>query len=180
MRLHFARLHFARLHFARLHFVRLHFVRLHFVRLHFVHFTLCAEFGFTQKKFILCYYLPFPHFVRTFYDIFLNFFSKCWLLSLGQRFSTGRPQLVRHLCQKLLKNRTNINLGQVHTSISANFPQNTTLIKISPKIALFEVLVETYKNRIISRIALIKWRTNQGYLQVLRPMKTKLRVLSSV
>ena len=43
-----------------------------------------------------------------------------------------------------------------HTSISANFPQNTALIKISPKIALFEVPVEPYKNRTISRIALIK------------------------
>ena len=61
----------------------------------------------------------------------------------------------------LMSNQTfvsipNVNLGQVHTSISANFPQNTTLIKISPKIALFEVLVEPYKNRTISRIALIK------------------------
>ena len=70
---------------------------------------------------------------------------------------------MRHLCQKLLKNRTIVNLGQAHTSISANFPQNTALIKISPKIALFEVLVEPYKNRTISRIALIKWRTNQGF-----------------
>ena len=69
---------------------------------------------------------------------------------------TGGPRLVRHLCQKLLKNRTIVNLGQAHTSISANFPQNTALIKISPKIALFEVLVEPYKNRTISRIALIK------------------------
>ena len=60
---------------------------------------------------------------------------------------TGGPRLVRHLCQKLLKNRTIVNLGQAHTSISANFPQNT---------ALFEVLVEPYKNRTISRIALIK------------------------
>ena len=68
----------------------------------------------------------------------------------------GRPRLVRHLCQKLLKNRTIVNLGQAHTSISANFPQNTALIKISPKIALFEVLVEPYKNRTISKIALIK------------------------
>ena len=76
---------------------------------------------------------------------------------------TGGPRLVRHLCQKLLKNRTIVNLGQAHTSISANFPQNTALIKISPKIALFEVPVEPYKNRTISRIALIKWRTNQGF-----------------
>ena len=53
---------------------------------------------------------------------------------------TGGPRLVRHLCQKLLKNRTIVNLGQAHTSISANFPQNT---------ALFEVLVELYKNRTI-------------------------------
>ena len=70
--------------------------------------------------------------------------------------STGGPRLVRHLCQKLLKNRTIVNLGQAHTSISANFPQNTALIKISPKIALFEVPVEPYKNRTISRIELIK------------------------
>ena len=76
---------------------------------------------------------------------------------------TGGPWLVCHLCQKVLKNRTIVNLGQAHTSISANFPQNTTLIKISPKIALFEVPVEPYKNRTISRIALIKWRTNQGF-----------------
>ena len=63
---------------------------------------------------------------------------------------------MRHLCQKLLKNRTIENLEQAHTLISANFPQNTALIKISPKIALFEVTVEPYKNRTISRIALIK------------------------
>ena len=53
---------------------------------------------------------------------------------------TGEPLLVRHLCQKLLKNRTIVNLGQAHTSISGNFPQNT---------ALFDVLVELYKNRTI-------------------------------
>ena len=103
-----------------------------------------------------------------------------WVIKVINDHGTGGPRLVRHLCQKLLKNRTIVNLGQAHTSISANFPQKTALIKISPKIALFEVLVETYKNCIISRIALIKWRTNQGYLQVLRPMKTKLRVLSSI
>ena len=74
----------------------------------------------------------------------------------GNQRYTGGPRLVRHLCQKLLKNCTIVNLGQAHTSISANFPQNTALIKISPKIALFEVLVEPYKNRTISKIALIK------------------------
>ena len=78
----------------------------------------------------------------------------CFVLIVIQ--NTGGPRLVRHLCQKLLKNRTIENLGQAHTLISANFPQNTALIKISPKIALFEVPVEPYKNRTISRIALIK------------------------
>ena len=80
----------------------------------------------------------------------------CIQESSRKTLHTGGPRLVRHLCQKLLKNRTIENLGQAHTLISANFPQNTALIKISPKIALFEVPVEPYKNRTISRIALIK------------------------
>ena len=33
---------------------------------------------------------------------------------------TGRPRLVRHLCQKLLKNRTIVNLGQAHTKFRTN------------------------------------------------------------
>ena len=70
---------------------------------------------------------------------------------------------MRHLCQKLLKNCTIVNLRQAQTPISTNFPQNTALIKISPKIALFEVLVEPYKNRTISRIALIKFSLYSRY-----------------
>ena len=33
---------------------------------------------------------------------------------------TGGPRLVRHLCQKLLKNRTIVNLGQAHTKFRTN------------------------------------------------------------
>ena len=45
----------------------------HFVRFHFVRFSLCARFEFSPKKFTLCDFLPFPHFVRTFYVIFEEF-----------------------------------------------------------------------------------------------------------
>ena len=42
---------------------------------HFLcHFSLCARFGFPPKKFALCDFLPFPHFVRIFYVIFLKNF----------------------------------------------------------------------------------------------------------
>ena len=37
------------------------------------------------------------------------------ILSEKAALHTGRPGLVRHLCQKLLKNRTIANLGQAHT-----------------------------------------------------------------
>ena len=45
------------------------------MRFHYVRFSLCARFGFFPKKFTLCDFLSFPHFVRIFYVLFLlNFF----------------------------------------------------------------------------------------------------------
>ena len=50
------------------------------------------------------------------------------------------PSISAPFVSKITEKRTIVNLGQAHTSISANFPQNT---------AVFEVLVELYKNRTI-------------------------------
>ena len=41
-------------------------------------------------------------------------------LTCGLAQNTGGPQLVRHLCQKLLKNCTIVNLGQAHTKFRTN------------------------------------------------------------
>ena len=50
----------------------------HFVRFHFVRFSLCARFGFFQKKFTLCDFLTFPHFVRKLWRIFFIEFWIFW------------------------------------------------------------------------------------------------------
>ena len=50
-----------------------------------------------------------------------NYFSTVLVLEKKIHFEvTGGPRLVRHLCQKLLKNRTIVNLGQAHTKFRTN------------------------------------------------------------
>ena len=54
---------------------------------HFVRFALCVRFRFPPKKFTLCDFLPFPHFVRTFYVIFEEFFDWSYNFFLNVDFN---------------------------------------------------------------------------------------------
>ena len=71
----------------------------------------------------------------------------------------GGTRLARRLCQKLSKNCTIAkHILTLYYLISAFFQ----------KIALIEVLMEPYKNRVIARIALIEVRDIQGFPAVVQ------------